>query len=185
MDRRTAIRTLATATALPVLAPSDAAALLEARRALGSSVYVPAALSVEELEIVATIADIIIPRTGTPGASDVGVPAFIDLIVDEWMDDEDAELMRAGLAEVDGTASTRFGRAFAACTGDEQVQIVSEYDAQLPAPGSDAEMPEGFYPMLKRLVVTGYFTTETGASQTGYRITPGAFQGCVAPGAGR
>jgi hypothetical protein len=168
-----------------VLAPSDAAALLEARRALGSSGYVPAALSAEELEIVATIADIIIPRTGTPGATDVGVSAFIDLIVDEWMDDEDAALMRAGLAEVDEAATARFGRPFVACAGDEQLQLVSEYDAQLPAPGSDAAMPESFYPTLKRLVVTGYFTTETGASQTGYRITPGAFEGCVAPGAGR
>ena len=34
-------------------------------------------------------------------------------------------------------------------------------------------------------VITGYFTTQTGAAQTGYRITPGRFEGCVAPGAGR
>ena len=40
-------------------------------------------------------------------------------------------------------------------------------------------------PKIKRLVIVGYFTTETGASQTGYRITPGTFQGCVVPGGAR
>ena len=70
-------------------------------------------------------------------------------------------------------------------SAEEQLALVRELDDQLPATGSNDEMPEGFYPTLKRLVIVGYFTTETGASQTGYRITPGTFQGCVAPGGAR
>jgi hypothetical protein len=185
MDRRTAIRTLATATALPVLAPSDAAALLEARRMLGQAGYLPAALTRRELEIVGLVADIILPRTDTPGATDVGVPAFVDLIVSEWMDEDDAEVMHAGLAALDDEARTRFGDGFVECAADDRLALVASLDAQLPVPGEDGEPPEGFYPTLKRLVITGYFTTETGASQTGYRITPGTFEGCVAAGGSR
>ena len=185
MDRRTALRTLATATALPVLAPSDAAALLDARRLLGERPFVPAALSANELRMVGVIADIILPRTETPGATDVGVPAFVDLIAAEWMDDDDADELHAGLAELDATSEARFGQTFAEASAEEQLTLVRELDDQLPAPGSDDEMPEGFYRTLKRLVIVGYFTTETGASQTGYRITPGTFEGCVVPGGAR
>lgn len=195
MDRRTAIRTLATATALPVLAPDDAAALLDARRALShsgapgvaSSVSspAPAALTAREMELVGVVADVILPRTDTPGATDVGVPAFIDLIVSEWMDEEDASELTAGLAVLDAEASTRFGRGLVECDAGQQLTLVQELDARLPVPGSRDEAPEGFYSTLKRLVVTGYFTTEVGAAQTGYRISPGTYEGCVVPGADR
>ena len=182
MDRRTAIRTLATATVLPVLAPSDAAALLEARRTLGATGVRQGVLETRELDAIAAIADIILPRTQTPGATDVGVHGFVDLIVSEWMDADEADAFRAGLAQLDQTAEERYGRVFTECDGEQQVALVRELDDQLPAPGSGDAMPEGFYPTLKRLVVTGYFTTQTGARGRGYRTVPGTFRGCVAPG---
>jgi hypothetical protein len=190
MDRRTAIRTLATATALPVLAPEDATALLDARRLVASTPptggpHVPPALTEGELEIVGLVADIILPRTDTPGATDVGVPAFIDLIASEWMHADEARELSEGLARLDATATGRFDLPFASCTAPERLELVRELDAQLPPPGSADDTPEGFYPTLKRLVLVGYFTTEVGAAQTGYRITPGTFGGCVAPGTGR
>jgi gluconate 2-dehydrogenase gamma chain len=188
MDRRSAVRTLATTAALPVLAPEQLSALLGARRSLRHAAagdLPPAALTEGELEIVGLVADIILPRSETPSATDVGVPAFVDLIVSEWMDEDEAQELRGGLADLDAVAAERFGRAFAECVGDQQMTLVRELDDRLPEAGTEAETPEGVYPTLKRLVLTGYFTTEAGAAQTGYRIIPGAFGGCVAPEAAR
>jgi hypothetical protein len=188
MDRRTAIRTLATASLLPALAPERVSALLQARQLIDSGVasdVVPAALTRRELEMVGTVADIILPRTDTPSATDVAVPAFIDLVTSEWMDDEQAEEIHSGLSALDSIATDRFGTGFVELGAEQQFALVRELDEQLPEPGSDDATPEGFYPTLKRLVLVGYFTTETGASQTGYRIMPGAFGGCVISEAGR
>lgn len=188
MDRRTAIRTLATATVLPVLAPERASAFMEARQSLGrvpATGSLPAALSPRELDIVGIVADVILPRTDTPGATDLGVPAFVDLLASEWMDADDAGALHAGLAALDTTARQRFGSGFVEATPEQQTALVQELDDALPAPGSDDEVPEGFYPTLKRFVLMGYFTTEEGASQIGYRMMPGDFGGCVVPGAGR
>ena len=188
MDRRTAIRTLATASVLPVLAPERASALLLARRAIGTTpggLSMPAALSAREFEMVGLVADIILPRTDTPSATDLDVPAFVDLIASEWMDDDEAEDVHSGLATLDASAVDRFGSGFVELDGQQQLALVRELDEVLPAPGSDDDVPDGFYPTLKRLVLVGYFTSEEGASQTGYRITPGTFGGCVVPGAGR
>lgn len=190
MNRKAALRTLATAAALPWMAPDELAALFDARRSLarpevGLSSRAPGvrvALTDHELEIVGLVADLILPRSDTPSATDLGVPAFVDLIVGEWMDDEDASEFRAGLASLDDTARARSGAPFAAAPEENRLAIVRTLDEGLPEVGSDAPVPDGFYPTLKRLVVTGYFTTAQGASQTGYRITPGMYAGCVAPG---
>ena len=76
MDRRTAIRTLATTTVLPMLAPDELSALLDVRRSIAaarSDDYVPEALTAGELETVGLVADVILPRSETPSATDVGV----------------------------------------------------------------------------------------------------------------
>lgn len=188
MDRRTALRTLATASAIPLFAPEGVSALLEARRVLTPGTrahFAPAALSVNELEMVGVIADIILPRTDTPSATDLDVPGFVDLIASEWMDEDEASELHAGLATLDATASTRFGRGFSDATVEAQLTLVRELDAALPASGSPDVELDGFYPTLKRLVLVGYFTTEEAAGQVGYRIIPGQFGGCVAPEAGR
>ena len=188
MDRRTAIRTLATASILPALAPERVSALLQARQLIDSgaaSGFVPAALTPRELEMVGTVANIILPRTDTPSATDVAVPAFVDLVTSEWMDDDEAEQMHSGLSALDSVSTDRFGADFMELDAEQQFALVRELDEQLPEPGSDNATPNGFYPTLKRLVLVGYFTTETGASQTGYRTIPGAFGGCVISGAGQ
>jgi len=183
MDRRTAIRTLASVSVLPVLVPERASELLDARRVIVAAERVSTSLSQSELEIVGLVADIILPRTDSPSATDLDVPAFVDLIVSEWMGDKDSEDFRLGLRMLDTEAAVRFGIGFIESSADQQHVLVSELDTQMPAPSSSEDVPDGFYPTLKRLVVVGYFTTEEGASQTGYRITPGTYLGCSVPGA--
>src|SRR3954471_10796532 len=52
-------------------------------------------------ETVATIAELIIPKTDTPGARDAGVPAFIDVMLADWGDDDQRQMIAGGLANVD------------------------------------------------------------------------------------
>ena len=112
MDRRTAIRTLASVSVLPVLDPERATELLDARRVIVAAERVSTSLSQPELDIVGLVADIILPRTDSPSATDLDVPAFVDLIVSEWMDDKDSEDFRLGLRTLDTEAVVRFGIGF-------------------------------------------------------------------------
>ena len=80
MERRDAIRAIGTAAAI-ALVPADARAVwlrvLAGQRAA-------AGLTVAQLALVTALGDTIIPRTDSPSASDVGVPAWIDLMVDDY-----------------------------------------------------------------------------------------------------
>ena len=68
------------------------------RRAQGRS------LDAAQAAIVSAAADRILPRTDTPGAIDVGVPAFINLLYSDIMTAEERERLTSGLAAVDAAA---------------------------------------------------------------------------------
>src|SRR5256885_6551074 len=53
-----------------------------------------------------------IPRTATPGAKDVGVPAFIDAMLKEAYPREDRERYLSGLEAFDAAARTAHGEGF-------------------------------------------------------------------------
>ena len=187
MDRRTAIRALATAAALPAISAHELTALLDARQTLSRDVgvggHLPRALSPAELEVVRTVADVILPPDDTPGASDLGVPAFVDLIVEEWFDPDMKSVFLDGLANLDAEAQRQYGAAFVDCTPGEQTALVTALDEDLETlrTTEDADLQASFFYWMKRLTVTGYFTTAEGAMLVGYRTLPGRFTGCLVP----
>ena len=189
MDRRTAIRTLAAATALPTLSATDLAGALEARRSLDCAptdhVFRPAALTPRQLETVRAVADVILPPTETPGASDLGVHQFIDLMLAEWFDEDESRVILEGLDDLDRRAEASHGTDFASAAGEDQHRLVGALDQELTdlyaSEAGGAALSASFFYWMKRLTITGYFTSEEGADQTGYRIVPGRFEGCLVP----
>ena len=64
-------------------------------------------LDATQSAIVSAAADRILPRTDTPGAIDVGVPAFINLLYSEIMSPDERQLLTGGLATIDGRGEDR------------------------------------------------------------------------------
>src|SRR3954462_8183202 len=85
-------------------------------------------LSPHQNETVATIADLIIPKTDTPGAREAGVPAFIDVMLADWGDDDQRQMITAGLANVDERARAAFGKEFIGGTPEQQSEILEDLD---------------------------------------------------------
>src|SRR5438105_5008409 len=79
MERRDLLKAVGAATALAFL-PHEAVA---AWARVASGLKPTNGLTSTNLSLVGSIADTIIPRTDSPSASDVGVPAFVDVIVSE------------------------------------------------------------------------------------------------------
>ncbi len=136
-------------------------------------------LTDEEKRTVTAIAEQIIPRTDTPGAVDVGVPAFVDKMLAGFYQDKERTLMRAGLRQVATDASELRGKPFAELTPDEQVALMKEYDREAYAPRAANSDPH-FFRMMKELTILGYCTSEAGATKLlKYAPFPGPYRGDV------
>ncbi len=68
---------------------------------VASGVRPAAGLTDAQLALVGAIADTILPRTDSPSATDVGVPAFVDVIVSENYTDDERAAFLAGLDAID------------------------------------------------------------------------------------
>src|SRR5437667_12453651 len=88
------------------------------------------ALDPHQNETVATIAELIIPKTDTPGAREAGVPAFIDVMLADWAGDDQRQMFTAGLANVDERSRALFGKEFVACSEAEPPQILTDLDGE-------------------------------------------------------
>lgn len=139
----------------------------------------------EEKKMVALMADIIIPRTDTPGAADAGVPDFIVMMMQECYPDNDQKEFHDGLAAFDQLCRKQHGGAFLEGSPDRQLQAVTALDKQVLSAKSSSEKAEsdpifGFYRKLKELTLLGFFTSEPGATKTlRYVQIPGRYEGCV------
>src|SRR2546430_10190748 len=99
IDRREALRRAALVLGGVLSAPLAAGVLAgcEARGAPEGS-WRPRTLTPDQAELVATIAEQILPETDTPGARAVGVHRFIDALLAESYSAEQRERFVAGLA---------------------------------------------------------------------------------------
>src|SRR2546427_13239933 len=70
------------------------------------------ALTPQQNETAAIIAELIIPKTDTPGAREAGVPGFIDVMLADWGDDEQRQMFTAGVAGGGGRRRAALGRGF-------------------------------------------------------------------------
>ena len=176
LTRRAALQVLGAAT-LPVVAraaqPGEHEAREFARRAL---VAQGSLFRADERATVSAIADAILPRTETPGALDVGVPAFVELIAEEWMSERDRVAFRDGLAALDAHALATEGRPWPALdlAAREREAAWAEGTEERALPAKSA------FRRLKGLTVQGFFSSERVQKEVlRTQIIPGRYLGCA------
>ncbi|MFP5230146.1 MAG: gluconate 2-dehydrogenase subunit 3 family protein, partial [Acidobacteriota bacterium] len=114
------------------------------------------------------------------GAADAGVPEFID----DWLDFEGGELVlriREGLTALDAECMRQYGAPFAGCERKNQQQILDRIAwPERAAPQDDAFV--GFFSEFRDLVLSGFYTSETGIRYLPYlgNEPQQRWQGCPA-----
>ena len=191
MDRRQALRLLATGAALQLAPLNLFAALREARAVVGAQTSLRT-LNPYQGGTVTAIAELILPKTDTPGAKDVGVSEFIDLILTEWYSGDDRTHFLRGLEDVDVRSQSLFGKNLIECTPKQQADILTAlgeamvedadrlHDQPRQNRRSRREPAKNFYYMLRNLTLTAYYTSEAGATaELNYQIIPDRYDGCT------
>lgn len=119
----------------------------------------------DQLELVAEIAQMIIPDTDTPGARAALVHDYIHAIVGDWYYEDERENFIAGLNAVD--------RSFMSRDDAGRTVILTALD-------NEESDKKTFFAEFKELTLVGYFSSQIGAEEElRYEQYPGPYQGCV------
>jgi hypothetical protein len=192
MDRRDAVKAMAIATGLPILANRLAAQTPQApgaaSQAASAAVHTgprgtptdpdllhprapwPRKLSAHELATLAVLCDTIIPADAkSPAASTVGVPAYINEYVSAPYDGPMRDLIRVrgGLAWLNSESLERFGRPFARLRADERTRICDDI-CYLPNAKPEFHTAARFFDLIRDLTATGFYTTDAGMRDLQY-----------------
>jgi hypothetical protein len=153
MDRRALLKSLVAAGAVALI-PHDAFAAWDR---ISAGRLVADGLTEAQLARVGAIADVILPRTDTPSATDVNVPGFVNVMVSEYFSDDERAAFVANLDALDPGAI-------------ESMESQADRRAE----------PARTYWRLKELIVHGYFTSQPVMENVlHFEIMPGAFDGAA------
>ncbi len=182
-SRRTALIKIATAATSVAIAPL-LAETPEAEHHLHEMLeQTPAAVpmgpqyfSQDDYATISRLADLMIPRTDTPGAVDAGVPHWIDKQV--AADLKLQERFKKWLANLSEQAHAAGGTEFTLLADQQQMAILRALSADV------SERKGGFFETMKNLTVDNYYRSEAGlVEELGFKGNTfrASFPGCTHP----
>ena len=166
MKRRDALKKLGLAAGFAITAPSIFSLL---QSCTSAPTWMPTYFTNEEKEIVVNLVDIILPKTeGTPSATEVNVPQFIDKYITEVLNLEDQEAIRVSFTDIITTLKITIETDIRDITTaqytallDTHLLVKGEIDEDRLA-NLEAVQPtkNEFLNQLKYLTITAYVTSE-------------------------
>lgn len=122
--------------------------------------------------LIAELAEIIIPKTDTPGAKDAAVEDYILYAAANVIPAKEANTFIDGLQALEQTSKVKYNCSFENCNNEQRRQILIKLRGERLYPDKklfrkiDKKLRGNtFFETLKELTVIGYCTSEIGATQ--------------------
>jgi hypothetical protein len=169
MNRRTTLKNLAMVSggllALPAWARNWSLSDMTAYRS---------SFLLTEQNLLASIADTIIPAGNAIGALSVGVDKFLQRLLENCYEKEVQENVKAQLAALDAAAQQSYGKSFTACDQLQRQELLLKLSASAKKEEKD------FFNLMKSETIRGFNTSkEVMVKYLNYKVQPGHYYGCV------
>lgn len=186
MERRKALRKTIQLAGAATLTPS-LVTLLQACKETPRLNWQPLFLNNDQALFISNLVDTLLPKTATPGALDMKVDIFIDLVFSKMFDEKGQAEVVAEIEKFNNTCKEKFGKVFAALDAKEKTEILKEaekntgkFNKSVWGTAVGKQEPVGFYRRLKSLAIWGYFSSEEiGKNVLNYDPIPGDYVGCI------
>ena len=186
MNRRTVIKNLALVIGGAVLLPScmhsDGTSYIQLKHIT---------LDADQQSLIADICETIIPKTNTPGAKDLNLPAFVLKMLDDCYKKKDQETFLKGLVEFNDLVKKKYNSSFSDLSANDREAVLTgiENDGKSKAPKGAAparsfkpqknlEVPplNAFYWAIKQQTIFAYTTSQYFMTkQIVYELVPGRY----------
>ena len=180
MDRRDALTKLTLLIGGAVSAPTFSAFMAGCSPPPAQGTYIPQSLSQDTFNLVGELAELIIPETDTPGALTAGVDRHIDDVLTDIFSNEQRNEFFLGMQDFSNRARAECGAYFTELHPERQRDylVALEYEAFRGIPLQEPSAAS-FYRQVKELTVTGYYTSEFGATMELHVMPYGSYRPIV------
>jgi hypothetical protein len=180
MKRRDILKYTALATGAAVSAPLLSSLLVGCRSEITESGAAETLhfFSRDEMALVKDLVDLILPKTDSPSASEVGVHRMIDAMVGTVYAEKDRALYKKGFAALASyLKEAAAGKEFVSLAADVKLPVLQQLDRSGDA---SASAPRQALLDFKQQTVAYYLATEEiGKNYLNYLPIPGAYNACI------
>jgi hypothetical protein len=193
MNRRTVIKNLALAIGGAVLLPSclhpDGSSYIQLKHVN---------ITADQQKLIADIAETIIPKTTTPGAKDLNLPAFVLKMLDDCYTKKDQQAFLIGLGQFNDMISKKYNASFSDLNAKERESVltilekstkptkdpqksikpVRDAEKSIDTPKKKPDVPplNLFYGAIKQQTIFGYTNSQYFMTkQVVYELVPGRY----------
>lgn len=192
MDRRDLLKMIAATTGAAMVGSNVFAYETLSKVPLSSTQFTPA-----DVQLFNEIAEVILPRTDTPGAKDANVGVMSLILANDCYSPDVRSVFAKGFASINDACLKRYAKPFLLLSNAEKSDYVEsldkaakEYDKQnqthwVPTNPSkmSADAPAQqvhFFTLIKQLTIFTFFTSEIGATKVlRYSAIPGKYDGAL------
>lgn len=144
--------------------------------------------SKDDIAFLNEVAETIIPATATPGAKEAKVGEFMTVMVNDCYEEKDQAIFMDGMKKLDEASKKLSSKSFMESTPEQRNALLVALDKEAKEEAVKAademkknpgkEIPKHYFTMMKQLTLSGFFTSEVGATKAlRYVAVPGKFVG--------
>lgn len=166
-----------TTAATTLLAGNSISVALAYSPSVGDKIKAGRIFSLEQMQDLMHICDIVIPRTETASAGDIDTHGFIDNQLFHCFSKEKQDEIITVLNLIDQQSQSRHQQTFTALNHEAKYALLTDLDV---GQKEFSSVQRGQFKSLKALICFGYYTSEVGASQElNYQAFPGGYKGSI------
>jgi hypothetical protein len=125
-------------------------------------------------DLLASVADTIIPAGNSIGALSVGVDKFLQKLFQDCYEQDVQQNIKNQLAKLDSKAQSQFGKTFPACSQQQRQELLLVFST------SAEKSEKDFFDLVKSETIRGFNTSkEVMLDYLHYKVVPGHYYGCV------
>lgn len=190
MERRNLLKMIMAATGVAMVGGKAFAYQLKSQVPLSSTVFSP-----DDVILFNEIADVIIPRTTTPGAKDANVGVMALILANDCYTTEERNAFALGLKTIDKQAEKAFGKPYLLLDPKQKMKLLTLLDKEAKKYNKKQEIfyvsvtpydrdskPSDpiphYFTLMKQLTLFTFFTSEIGATEVlRFEAIPGKYNG--------
>lgn len=169
MNRRTSLKKLMAASGALIALPSWARGWSVSDLMIGDSSF-----SFAEQDLLAGVADTIIPAGNSIGALTVGVDKFLQKLIDNCYEKDVQDNVKTQLMGLETAAQSIYGKAYTSCDQIQREELLVKLSL------SENKTEKDFFDLIKSETIRGFNTSkEVMLDYLKYKVVPGHYYGCV------
>lgn len=175
MDRRNALKQLATITGGLVLIPSCDFSAEEALKA-----YENLGITERDQQTLTKIVQVIIPGKHLKGAEELSMQDFVLVMANDCLPEKERKTYVKGLKGIETYTKDQFGKTFGELNPTDGAEVFRSIMAKSTSTDKSTEVAQNFLGTTKRFALQGYMTSEYFLTEISpYQLVPGGFKGSV------